>query len=88
MEDLMIRMLEYLKINKHFDIIDQTELDQFSWDEANEICGEIESEGTIISDEADENGFESVIIQLDYKDYKIQLETVYGIGSFSVVTLL
>jgi hypothetical protein len=89
MEDLIDRMVEYLKVHRQFDMVDQSELEGgFTWEEANAIDDKIIKEGKMLSDIKTWDGWEETTWLYEYKGMTLRLVTIFGIGAFSYLVLV
>lgn len=87
----MNNILTALKKYKQLNIIDQLNPKEeygFDWEELNSFLKVVELPCNLVKDEPDEDGFEDVIWETELEGMKIQAETVYGIGSFSILRLV
>jgi hypothetical protein len=87
-----MKIIDALRSFKTINIIDQCDISKeysITWDDVNEFCSAFENEAILVSDEADEDGFETAVWEKKYDNNEvIQLTTVYGIGSFSMLKLV
>jgi hypothetical protein len=87
----MNNVLEYLKTHDKVFVEDQLDTEKeygLTWKELEDFEDYIYCQNNLISDSCDEHGFETCIFEGKYEDYTIKLEIVYGIGSFSIMSII